>query len=90
MQTEGKRSQIGDAAFAGPVVEDEELGRIELVAGGKAVCSDGSEDKKRSEKHDKRRGETLVIANPREDATKCGWLGVRTERRKALGLRVHK
>ena len=31
-------------AFASPMIEDEELGGVELVAGGEAVCSDGGKE----------------------------------------------
>ena len=73
-------------AFASPMIEDEELGGVELVAGGEAVCSDGGKEDAGGEKNDKRGGEALVVMDPREDAIESGLPGVRTKGRDALRM----
>ena len=51
-------------AFAGPMVEDEELGGVELVAGGEAVCSDGDKKEQRGKQKRTRGGEALIVVDP--------------------------
>lgn len=53
-------------AFAGPVVEDQAAGWIELIAGGTAISENGGKYDAGGEKDDERGGEALVVMDPGE------------------------
>ena len=55
--------------IAGPVVDDDRKGLMAAIANGTAMNGNSDEEYQSGKKNDKSRGETLVVVDPREEAT---------------------